>query len=77
MTKNTSKSPQKICLKNKIEVAKFSSEMIDQQLFFNKNSVIGLATGSTPQQTYRQLIKIHVSRQRSWAQVKTVNLDEY
>lgn len=77
MTKNTSKSPQKICLKNKIEVAKFSSEMIDQQLFMNKNSVIGLATGSTPQQTYRELIKIHVSRQRSWAQVRTVNLDEY
>ena len=42
MTKNISKSPQKICLKNKIEVAKFSSEMIDQQLFMNKNSVIGL-----------------------------------
>ncbi len=68
---------QKICLKNRIDVAKFASNVITDQLSVDENSVLGLATGSTPEQTYRELVKKHISGQNSWSQVRTVNLDEY
>ena len=67
----------KICLKNRIDVAKFASNVITEQLRVDKNSVLGLATGSTPEQTYRELVNKHISGQNSWSQVRTVNLDEY
>jgi len=70
-------SSHKICLKNRIDVAKFASNVITEQLSVDENSVLGLATGSTPKQTYRELVNKHISGQNSWSQVRTVNLDEY
>ena len=67
----------KLCLKNRIDVAKFASNVITDQLSVDENSVLGLATGSTPEQTYRELVNKHISGQNSWSQVRTVNLDEY
>ena len=67
----------KICLQNRIDVAKFASNVITEQLSVDENSVLGLATGSTPEQTYRELVNKHISGQNSWSQVRTVNLDEY
>jgi glucosamine-6-phosphate deaminase len=67
----------KICLKKRIDVAKFASNVITEQLSVDENSVLGLATGSTPEQTYRELVNKHIADQNSWSQVRTVNLDEY
>jgi glucosamine-6-phosphate deaminase len=43
----------------------------------NPAAVIGLATGSTPEQTYADLARIHQSENLSFAQVTSFNLDEY
>ena len=71
------RSPYKICLKKQIDVAKFTSDIITQQLSKNKNSVLGLSTGSTPEQTYRELVTRHLPHQKDWSHVRTINLDEY
>lgn len=39
--------------------------------------VLGLATGSTPMGTYRELIRMHQEEGLDFSQVKTFNLDEY
>ncbi|WP_188454148.1 glucosamine-6-phosphate deaminase [Virgibacillus oceani] len=41
------------------------------------NSVLGLATGSTPEGLYQQLIKKYQQKEVSFQQAKTFNLDEY
>jgi glucosamine-6-phosphate deaminase len=41
------------------------------------NCVLGLATGSTPQSTYRELIRLHKEEGLDFSQVRTFNLDEY
>lgn len=40
-------------------------------------SVLGLATGSTPEGTYRELVRDHREKGTSYQQVTTFNLDEY
>lgn len=40
-------------------------------------SVLGLATGSTPEGTYRELVRDHEEHGTSYHQVTTFNLDEY
>ena len=39
--------------------------------------VLGLATGSTPVGVYEELVRLHVSEGLSFANVVTINLDEY
>lgn len=41
------------------------------------NCVLGLATGSTPIGLYQRMIKDHEDNGTSYAEVRTVNLDEY
>lgn len=41
------------------------------------NCVLGLATGSSPEGTYRQLIEWHRKGDISFREVRSVNLDEY
>ena len=41
------------------------------------NAVIGLATGSTPEQTYAELAKMHRQQDLRFAGVTAFNLDEY
>jgi glucosamine-6-phosphate deaminase len=43
----------------------------------NPRSVIGLATGSTPLGTYRELIRLHKEEGLDFSEVRTFNLDEY
>ncbi len=40
-------------------------------------SVLGLATGSTPEGTYRELVRDHQEKGTSYRRVTTFNLDEY
>lgn len=41
------------------------------------DAVLGLATGGTPEGTYRELIRLHQTENLSFQNVTTVNLDEY
>jgi len=42
-----------------------------------KHTVLGLATGSSPLQVYKELIRIHLEEGLSFSMVITFNLDEY
>jgi glucosamine-6-phosphate deaminase len=42
-----------------------------------RNTVLGLATGSTPVRLYRELIRLHRGQKLSFRRVFTFNLDEY
>ena len=58
-------------------MSRYAAQMIADQVRANPASVLGLATGSTPEQTYEELVKIHREKTWSFAQVTTFNLDEY
>ena len=47
------------------------------QVILNPNSVLGLATGSTPIGMYKQLVSWYNKGDLDFSQVKSVNLDEY
>ncbi len=51
--------------------------MIAAQVILKPNAVLGLATGSTPIGTYKELITKNKNGEVDFSQIKTVNLDEY
>lgn len=59
------------------EMAVLAADMIERQLLSKPNSVLGLATGSTPVGLYRELIRRHKEKGLDFSQVVTFNLDEY
>lgn len=59
------------------EMSKKAAQMISSQLTLKPNSVLGLATGSTPIGMYRELVKMHNDGLVDFSEVKTFNLDEY
>ncbi|MCC8141539.1 MAG: glucosamine-6-phosphate deaminase [Lachnospiraceae bacterium] len=54
-----------------------AANIISAQVILNPESVLGLATGSSPVGTYRQLIAWYKKGDLDFSKVKTVNLDEY
>lgn len=54
-----------------------AANIISAQVILKPNSVLGLATGSSPIGTYKQLIEWYEKGDLDFSQVKTVNLDEY
>ena len=58
-------------------LARKSADLVESQIKTFPDSVIGLATGSTPQGLYDELIRRHKDYHLSFARVKTFNLDEY
>ncbi len=54
-----------------------AANIISAQVILNPDSVLGLATGSSPIGTYRQLIDWYRKGDIDFSQVRTVNLDEY
>jgi glucosamine-6-phosphate deaminase len=58
-------------------MSKLAASIIRQQLLCKPNSVLGLATGSTPVGTYKELIRLHKEEGLDFSQVVTFNLDEY
>ena len=57
--------------------AQLIAAVIRQNNTANKPTVLGLATGSTPVGTYRELIRLHREEGLDFARVVTFNLDEY
>ncbi|MDD3628359.1 MAG: glucosamine-6-phosphate deaminase [Actinomycetota bacterium] len=58
------------------EMSKCAADIIANFIKSKPSCVLGLATGSTPIGTYRELIKMH-REGLDFSQVKTFNLDEY
>jgi glucosamine-6-phosphate isomerase len=54
-----------------------AADMISELVKENPQAILGLATGSTPEKMYQILIEDHKKNGTSYADVKTVNLDEY
>lgn len=58
-------------------VAKEIGNLINARNQTGQNTVLGLATGSTPLQVYSELIRLHIEEGLSFKRVITFNLDEY
>ena len=63
--------------KNYEDLSKKAAEIIAAQVTLKPNAVLGLATGSTPVGTYKNLIKKYEEGELDFSQVTSVNLDEY
>ncbi|MFT5423902.1 MAG: glucosamine-6-phosphate deaminase [Phycisphaerales bacterium] len=58
-------------------VAQEIAELIGAKAALGQNAVLGLATGSTPQAVYDELVRLHREEGLSFANVVSFNLDEY
>jgi glucosamine-6-phosphate deaminase len=54
-----------------------AANIISAHVILKPNCVLGLATGSTPVGAYRQLVEWYKKGDLSFAETRTVNLDEY
>jgi glucosamine-6-phosphate deaminase len=66
-----------IFVKDYQEMSKVAANIIAKQINQKPNSVLGLATGSSPIGTYQELIAMNKASMVSFNQVSTYNLDEY
>lgn len=66
-----------IAAKNYEDLSKLGASIIGHEIKTNPNSVLGLATGSTPIGTYRELIRMHEEEELDFSKITTFNLDEY
>ena len=66
-----------ICAKDYADVSRKAANIIAAQIHLKPDCVLGLATGSSPVGTYKELIAKYENGELDFSQVKTVNLDEY
>ena len=59
------------------EMSTLAAQIIAELIRKKPNSVLGLATGSTPLGTYKELIRMHKNEGLDFSKVTTFNLDEY
>ena len=59
------------------EMSRKAANIIAAQMILKPNSVLGLATGSSPIGTYKELIKKCEEGDIDFSDITTVNLDEY
>ena len=62
---------------NAAQVGKAAATLMAAQVIRKPDSVIGLATGSTPIPTYQELINLCKGGVLDFSRVKSFNLDEY
>ncbi|MDE7029947.1 MAG: glucosamine-6-phosphate deaminase [Lachnospiraceae bacterium] len=68
----------KICrAKDYNDMSRKAANIISAQIIMKPDCVLGLATGSTPIGTYRQLVEWYEKGDLDFSEVMTVNLDEY
>ena len=63
--------------KNYDEMSKKAARIIESQIILKPNSVLGLATGSTPIGMYKELVKMYNEGKLDFSNIKSFNLDEY
>lgn len=66
-----------IVTKNYEELSRKAADLIAAQIIVKPNCVLGLATGSSPVGTYKELIKRNENGTIDFSDVTSVNLDEY
>ena len=59
------------------DLSRKAANIISAQVIMKPDCVLGLATGSSPLGTYRQLIEWYKKGDLDFSEVKSVNLDEY
>lgn len=59
------------------DMSRKAANIISAQVIMKPNCVLGLATGSTPIETYDQLVEWYNKGDLDFSEVTTVNLDEY
>ncbi len=59
------------------KVSKKAAQLLSAQITLKSNSVLGLATGSTPEGMYKELIDMYNDHILDFSEVTTFNLDEY
>ncbi len=59
------------------EMSRKAASIIASQVILKPDCVLGLATGSSPVGTYKNLVEWHNQGDLDFSQVTTVNLDEY
>lgn len=68
----------RVCLvKDYDDMSRKAANVISAQVIMKPDCVLGLATGSSPIGTYKQLIDWYNKGDLDFSQVKSVNLDEY
>lgn len=66
-----------IVVKDYNEMSYQAAQLIAEQITKKRNSVLGLATGSTPEGMYKELINLNQEGKVDFSEVITFNLDEY
>ena len=59
------------------DMSRKAANIISAQVIMKPDCVLGLATGSTPIGTYKQLIEWYNQGDLDFSEVRTANLDEY
>lgn len=59
------------------EMSRVAARAVADVLNTKPNAVLGMATGSTPLELYRELVRMHKEHGLDFSQVTTFNLDEY
>lgn len=63
--------------KNYQAVSRRAANLISAQIILKPDSILGLATGSSPIEAYNQLVKWYENGDLDFSHVTSVNLDEY
>ncbi|MCK4271450.1 glucosamine-6-phosphate deaminase [bacterium] len=66
-----------IVKENYDKMSRLAAKIIAEVVREKPRAVLGLATGSTPMGTYKELIRLHKEEGLDFSQVVTFNLDEY
>lgn len=66
-----------IMAKNYSDLSRKAANVVSATVILHPNSVLGLATGSTPVGMYKQLIEWYQKGDLDFKAVKSINLDEY
>ncbi len=66
-----------IVTKSYDEMSKTAADMFETEIGNNPELVLGLATGSTPIGTYKELVRRHIEKGLDFSRTKSFNLDEY
>ncbi|KUO75998.1 MAG: glucosamine-6-phosphate deaminase [Clostridia bacterium BRH_c25] len=66
-----------IIVKDYEEMSRRTANIVAGQIFLKPNSVIGLATGSTPLMMYKELVRMRRKDGLDFSEIVTFNLDEY
>ena len=59
------------------DLSRKAAEIITAQIKSKPDSVLGLATGSSPVGTYKELVKMYESGELDFSRISSINLDEY